>query len=143
MRNGGAQGARGEWNGAQYDMKVARSAVTSDTGCNFSQAARVSRRIAHDSVHGVERMSSRLLLTAIAAWFLSTAALAQTTAVPTPSSPPSASRVPLFGKMDTRTRMKRCGFEWKQAKLAGHIPPGQKWWPYWNACNARLKRGDH
>jgi hypothetical protein len=88
-------------------------------------------------------MSSRILLSAIAAWFLSTAALAQTTAVPTPSSPPSASRVPLFGKMDTRTRMKRCGFEWKQAKLAGHIPPGQKWWPYWNACNARLKRGDH
>jgi hypothetical protein len=38
--------------------------------------------------------------------------------------------------------MKRCGFEWKQAKLAGHIPTGQTWWQYWNACNARLKRAD-
>jgi hypothetical protein len=88
-------------------------------------------------------MRSRLLLTAIAAWFLSTAALAQTTAIPNPASPPSAARVPLFSKVGTRTRMKRCGFEWKQAKLAGSIPAGQTWWQYWNACNARLKRSQH
>jgi hypothetical protein len=85
---------------------------------------------------------SPLLLTAIGAWFLSSAALAEPTGVPHPASPPSTSRVPLFGKVDTRTRMKRCGFEWKQAKLAGHIPTGQTWWQYWNACNARLKRAD-
>jgi hypothetical protein len=84
-------------------------------------------------------MRTRLLLTTIAAGFLSTAALAQTTADPTPPSPPSASRVPLFGKMDTRTRIKRCGFEWKQAKLAGRLPSRQRWPQYWSTCNARLK----
>lgn len=50
-------------------------------------------------------------------------------------------REPTAGQLSARERQKRCGAEWKEAKAANRVPPGQKWPQYWSACNKRLKGG--
>jgi hypothetical protein len=36
-------------------------------------------------------------------------------------------------------RQKKCGDEWKEAKVAGKVEKGMTWPKYWSACNKRLK----
>ena len=50
-------------------------------------------------------------------------------------------REPSAGQLSARDRQKKCGAEWKEAKAANKVPPGQKWPQFWSACNKRLKGG--
>jgi len=38
-----------------------------------------------------------------------------------------------------RERQKKCGAEWKEAKVANKIEKGTTWPKFWSACNKRLK----
>jgi len=43
------------------------------------------------------------------------------------------------GRQAMITRERACGAEWREAKAAGRIQPGQKWPQYWSECNKRKK----
>jgi protein-disulfide isomerase len=43
------------------------------------------------------------------------------------------------GRQAMIARERACGAEWREAKAAGRIQPGQKWPQYWSECNKRKK----
>jgi hypothetical protein len=43
------------------------------------------------------------------------------------------------GRQAMIERERACGKEWREAKAAGKIQPGQKWPQYWSECNKRMK----
>jgi len=48
-------------------------------------------------------------------------------------------REPSAAQLAVRERQQKCSAEWKDARAAGKVAPGQKWPQFWSACNARLK----
>jgi protein-disulfide isomerase len=64
-------------------------------------------------------------------------------APPPPAEKPAAAteeKKPVSGGRQAMiARERACGAEWKEAKAAGRIQPGQKWPQYWSECNKRKK----
>ena len=66
------------------------------------------------------------------------ATTAPATAAPT-TAKPTAPKPATPGQTAAHQRQTACGAEWRAAKEAGKVPPGQKWPQFWSACNKRLK----
>jgi hypothetical protein len=60
----------------------------------------------------------------------------------TPMAAPKSAGGTTTGKPGRQAMIEReraCGKEWREAKAAGKIQPGQKWPQYWSECNKRMK----
>lgn len=55
---------------------------------------------------------------------------------------PQGRSKPEAGVSSASSRQKQCAAQWRELKIAGQLPEGQKWPQFWSACNARLKAGE-
>ena len=62
-----------------------------------------------------------------------------TTPMAAPKSKAAGSPTGKPGRQAMIERERACGKEWREAKAAGKIQPGQKWPQYWSECNKRMK----
>jgi uncharacterized low-complexity protein len=87
---------------------------------------------------------SAALAAALVAGLLVQSVTAQTAATPAPAAVTDKKDKSKTSSATAamRERQKKCGAEWKEAKVAGKVEKGTKWPQYWSACNKRLKEAD-